>query len=193
MIRPTNEIDFGEMLFDWAKAEPHLIAKQAPYFAPYAARAAAGEVLSNGEITLAVTGILISRGQFLAHFLAHRTRWFVASCPVQDIGAINLCRYFERYPDLPGHPNIRTVAELAECDPKNRLDEPFDLAKMRGRPMLVSNTEAGPWCLLEGTHRLVAIHRLVDAGKAPFESFEIVVGICERARDWRMWRPQIAT
>src|SRR5271157_4556193 len=133
----TREVRFGEILFDWAKAESDRISREvSPQLGAIAARAAAGEILSNRDVTLAVIGILYCRGQFFAHFLAHPTRWLVATCPVQDIGALYLDTYFEHYPDLPGNPDLRTVAELAERDPKNCLRGPFDLAKMQGKPVL---------------------------------------------------------
>ncbi len=152
----TCEVPLGEILLDWAKAEADRIAREvSPQLGAYAARAASGAALSNKDVTMAVIGVLLARGQFFAHFLAHPTRWLVASCPVQEIGALYLDTYFERYCDLPGYPDIRTVAELAERAPKFRLNVPFDIARMHGRPMLVSYANVGPWCVLEGTHRLV--------------------------------------
>src|SRR5271157_4350676 len=113
----TREVRFGEILFDWAKAESDRISREvSPQLGAIAARAAAGETLSNRDVTLAVIGILYCRGQ--------------------DIGALYLDTYFEHYPDLPGNPDLRTVAELAERDPKNCLRGPFDLAKMQGKPVL---------------------------------------------------------
>lgn len=180
----------GIVLLNWAKAEPDRIAKEfIPVIAGYASKAASGAPLTYDDVRWALVGIIGTRGPYFAHFLLNVTRWQVASCPAQEIGALYLNRYFEHYPDLPEHPDLRNIAELAEGDPKNRLDEPFDLAKMQGKPMLVSYSAAGPWCVLEGTHRLVAIQRLVAAGTPPIESLEVIVGICEQATDWHMWRP----
>jgi hypothetical protein len=190
MITVSTEIPVGEMLLDWARAEPARITKCFPAFSDLAARGAAGASLTKKEIGQLVGGLLTARGVFVGHFISHPTQWLAASCPVADIGALNLCTWFERYPDLVGHPNLRTVAELAHRDPNCRLPTPFDKAKMRGRPILVSDSVGGPWCLVEGTHRLAEIFRLVEAGKPPFEILEIVVGVCPEAKVWYSWRSQ---
>jgi len=185
-----REIHLGQVLREWAVAEEDRIAQASPQLGQIVGRVATSSSSTPQDVALAVYGAFIVRGQFFAHFVAQPTKWFEASVPVSEIGALYLCRYFEAYEHLPERPNLRTIGELAQRDASFRLKDPFDPSRMKGRPALVSHSPAGPLCVLEGTHRLVAIHRLVKAGTPPIESLNVIVGICAQAKDWHMWRPR---
>jgi hypothetical protein len=59
---------------------------------------------------------------------------------------------------------------------------------MRGRPVLVSYSTAGPWLVMEGTHRLVEIYHAARAGTTERPAVDVIAGISPLARSWNAWR-----
>ena len=187
----SNSVVEEKWVLEWARAETTRLVKGHFISESVATRSNANMRLSPDQKRSLRKAICDHRGPFFGHFTAHPTNWFEASCPVADIGRLHLCTHFETEHKVDGIVrNFPTVAALAKGDPSFGVKGKFELASIRGRPMLVSDSSSGPWCVLEGTNRLVAIHRLVEAGKCPFESVPIIVGVCPTAKEWHWWRPK---
>jgi hypothetical protein len=54
--------------------------------------------------------------------------------------------------------------------------------------VLVSYSAAGPWLVMEGTHRLVEIYHAAKAGTAEKTAVDVIAGVNLVARNWNVWR-----
>jgi hypothetical protein len=177
------------MVFEWARAETKRLVDFNWIAQPLADRADASPELSHDDGRALVDAIRGHRGAFFGIFVTNPTNWLDASCSVETVGRLNLCKYFDGTHQVNGVASyFRTIEELAEGDPSFRLPQPFVWSTMRGRPVLVSYSAGGPWLVMEGTHRLVEIYHAAKEGKAEKTAVDVIAGVNPIARNWNAWR-----
>jgi hypothetical protein len=177
------------MVFEWARAETKRLVDSGWIARPLADRSDAMAGLSHDDGQALVDAICGHRGDFFGIFVANPTNWLEASCLVESVGRLYLCKYFDGTHQVNGVASyFRTIEELAEGDPSFRLPQPFVWSAMRGRPVLVSYSTAGPWLVMEGTHRLVEIYHAARAGTTERPAVDVIAGISPLARSWNAWR-----
>jgi len=177
------------MVFEWALAERKRLVDSRWIDQSLADRSEAVAGLSHHDGQALVDAICRHRGGFFGIFVANPTNWLEASCPVESVGRLHLCKYFEGTHQVNGVPSyFRTIEELAEGDPSFRLTQPFVWSAMRGRPVLVSYGPAGPWVVMEGTHRLVEVYHAAKARRTEKPAVDVIAGISPLARRWNAWR-----
>ena len=189
MIAVQHTIPNVAVLLSWARAETRALVDRNFINKELAARSDSNADLSPDDIRDLIRGIECYRRGFFDHFIANPTAWFEATCPVSEIGNLSLCSYFYGTYKVNCEARIfPTLAELAEGAPEFKLPDTFDWNAMRGRPTVVCSRHNGPWCILEGTHRLAEIYRAWKASKSMPESVPCFVGVCETVEQWSFWR-----
>jgi hypothetical protein len=177
------------MVFEWARAETKRLVDSHWIAQSLADRSDASPKLSHDDAQALVVAICGHRGNFFGIFVTDPTDWLDASCPIEAVGRLNLCKYFDGTHQVKGVPSyFRTIEDLAEGDSSFRLPQPFVWSAMRGRPVLVSYSADGPWLVMEGTHRLVEIYHAAKAGKAEKTAVDVIAGVSPVARNWNAWR-----
>ena len=185
----TRTVAMEAMVFEWARAETKRLVDSKWIAQSLADRSDASPNPSHDDGQALVDSICGHRGGFFGIFVANATNWLEAACPVETVGQLNLCKYFEGTHQTNGAASyFRTIEELAEGDPSFRLPQPFVWSAMRGRPILVSHSADGPWLVMEGTHRLVEIYHAAKAGKAEKTAVDVIAGVNPVARNWNAWR-----
>jgi hypothetical protein len=190
MITLGAPVTREEMLLDWALAEAADLADNGWIPRGLAERVTARAPLTPEENAALIQGILGRRGPFLGALLNPSVSWYAGSASCDAIGSIGLCRWL-----LGGHKqtgdgtvrHYRTLGELADGDPGLGLKTPFDPAALRGHPILVSEREAGPWCLVEGTHRLADEFRRTGRSGPHVGARDVILGISPLAPTWHWW------
>jgi len=179
------------MLLDWAFAEAKPMGTSGQIAADLQARVEARVQLDQNDRQALVNGILKRRGHFVASFLTPGTRWFVGTCSSDSIGSIGLCKWFQGRHQLAGGrvEHFLSLGALADGDPNLKTTTPYDPALLFGRPILVSERLEGPWCLVEGTHRLVEEYRIAKNGGFGGPAREVILGVCPSAASWIWWTP----
>ena len=128
---PTDTI-----VFEWARAETKRLVDFNWIAQPLADRSDASPDLSHDDGQALVDAICGHRGAFFGIFLTNPTDWLDASCPVERVGRLNLCKYFEGTHQVNGLASyFRTIEELAEGDPSFRLPQPFVCKRPVGDPL----------------------------------------------------------
>ncbi len=184
-ITNRGEVGVEAVLRSFAIAELDRLLGQSRQAAPAETRAFEERVVA-GTATFAewqqlLTGIVIARGPLLAFFLYRPTRWHEADCAHAALASVRLIRYWQDQRPI----SSADVAELLRNEPGEVLIRNFDRAKMRGRPILVGSSEAGPWYAIEGAHRLTTI---LSVGPVLPEE-PVYVGICPSLHEWS-WMPK---
>jgi hypothetical protein len=77
--------------------------------------------------------------------------------------------------DTPEGDSAKRVSDLAKT---------FDESKCRGRPILVGKTVDGPFTILEGTTRLLAILTRSRSGLSVPDPISVYVGLTPRYAEW---------
>jgi hypothetical protein len=157
---------------------PRMLDGQPPEHRPEAELFA--ERFANGSASEAdwhqlVARIVQARAPILAFFLYRPTRWFSADYSFAAIGSLRTIAWWHRRQ----RPSA-TIAALLENEPDVLLPN-FDRAKMRGRPTVVGKSEAGPWYVIDGAHRLCSI---LNAGPQ-----SMYFGVCPTLQEWS-WLPR---
>jgi len=185
----SKTVSTETMVFEWARAETNRLVDSRWIAQSLADRSEASAGLSHDDGQALVKAICGHRGDFFGIFVTNPTQWLEASCPVESVGRLHLCTHFAGTHQVNGVASyFRTIEELAEGDRSFRLPQPFVWPAMRGRPVLVSYSAAGPWLVMEGTHRLVEIYHAFRAGTAERALVDVIAGVCRLARSWNAWR-----
>jgi hypothetical protein len=191
MIAPSNRsIGEGEVWLDWGKAESKALVIERRIPAELRAKIESRTDLSVADATTLIGGIHLKRGGFARDLFTTATKWYGGTYLPEDIGPIGLCLHFQGQ-------HVRTldrmrvfyysVAALADGDPGFGLETPYNPALAFGRPILVGPTLSGPWCLLEGTHRLVDEYRRTALGETSPGPRDVILGVSPNALGWYWW------
>jgi hypothetical protein len=114
--------------------------------------------------------IRTGRASMLDDLLTLGLDWYRGGLPTSEMPQI----IFDPYPPFLAAAPSRRLSELARCSEKianpefvSRLQQTrasFDSDRMRGRPVLVARKIEGPYRLIEGTTRCLAIILSIQAG-----------------------------
>lgn len=184
------------MLLDWGLAElPNVVATWPPVVNTecQSLRVIAGKicqlnilrptdanrVLNEDERNRIRVFILRYRADILKYALKAPTTWVPRKIRTSQIGAIQLLNVF-----CPSYPE--TISAMVASNSFGRMQVGnFDLTNMRGRPILLSNKEMGPYCIIEGTHRLYTAHELLSLQKIEDIQIDVIVGFADDITDCR--------
>lgn len=112
----------------------------------------------------------------LANLRATLGAWWGDLSPELDLATF--ISAFEAGKDAPGGGLRSKVSDLASG---------FDLSRMRGRPILLGEAETGPFTILEGTKRLMALTKRARDGLPVPNSIPIYVGLTPIMSDWMFY------
>ena len=146
------------------------------------------------ELQKAVVGL---RAPLITQLVQLGTRWFLGGLMLgvkTEVRMINYAPFVQLAPsrkladfvheldrgaEIPGDPsfanNYRTLRSV------------FDSARVRGRPVLVAEQEAGPFTEIEGLTRLSIMLSKRAHDAPPDTEVPILWGMCERLSEWN-WR-----
>lgn len=165
MLAIGSPIAKEALVLDWGYAEADRLKEAGFVTDAFAAKVRSRAKLNAGEEVQLMRAIVEHRGGFFSHLVQHLPGWYLAKLQVSAIGSLKLNTHFRDQHRVNGKiQDFRTVEELATGDPLFVVKGPFSWNLMQGHPMLVAEGNLGPWCVLEGTHRLVEINRLVTRG-----------------------------
>jgi hypothetical protein len=189
VITLQTEVPAGNVLIDWALAESKGLAARGWISADLHTKITSHLALNMADDDALLRAIWGARGGFAGHFFTPTTKWHLGACSPDSIGSIGLCRHFQGNHHRTADGKVvhyLTIAELAEDDPGFQLESKFDPTLLFGRPILIGNSAAGPWCLLEGTHRLVDAYRRHAQPTRDVAPLPIIIGInnSASARSW---------
>jgi hypothetical protein len=138
---------------------------------------------------LSIAALLAYRG-FIVGLLDLPGDWFEASIRPQEIAGLQATTGF-----APITQTLRIGDTLDEFEKGNLGDGGFnsdvkarsvgfDLARIRGRPVLAAETRDGPFTIVEGTTRLATMLFLNRTGRTFPDQIPIYIGIVPRLLRW---------
>jgi hypothetical protein len=145
------------------------------------------------ERRAALMGLGGRRGVMLVPLLALEPKWSEATLPTGEVPSLRSTEG----PWFAGLAPNWTLAEFVDSfargkdspDPGlkgkvRRLADTFDVAQLRGRPILVGDPGGGPLTVLEGTKRFLAIATRLNEGKPIPDPIPVYVGLTPQIGDW---------
>jgi hypothetical protein len=136
------------------------------------------------------------RGGYLGPILSLQPDWYVGVLEVSELAQVRLIRLAAFSAIAPNRLLDQFVAALdAGRDTPNdgfsakyRLLRPiFDPSRMRGLPILVAETEEGPYTEVEGLTRMSCLLSKRTKGESVPDSIMAVLGVSPRMREWNFY------
>jgi hypothetical protein len=157
------------------------------------------EDLSPRELDLVTKAVRNVRRPILEDLIQFGTEWKEAQLELDEVGALRVVNW----PPLVDIGPSRTIGGIARFldrggvpprDPAfgenyRMLRSGFDQAKLRGKPILVSDEDGGPFEVLEGYTRLSVIASKHAAGEMGHVPIPVIAGFTPRLREWCLWQP----
>lgn len=141
----------------------------------------------------AIRGVLGTRPGY-ADVVADRPQeWFSAATPVGELGEVRVIDH-RPFVDIA---RSRRLADFVEAldegadtqgddfgEKYHKLRPVFDPAKMRGRPILVAQTDKGPFVEAEGLGRISCLYSMLRKCESVPSSLAVLVGLGPRIEEW---------
>jgi len=192
MISNPQPITVDDVLFDWALAEAHRWQKTAPDL--HARVCAAGDAAAPDDRRGAIVAFakLENRGYEVDWFRdpANGFQWFAADFKASALGDVVLHKHWgQNFSRDNGWqlPHPRTVRAFAtHPDARREFDRSGEkLGDARGRPIYMAFDLAGPWHVIEGSHRTDAMWRAHANGEPAYQNtVPVLLGLSPRVDTW---------
>lgn len=141
--------------------------------------------------------VLNVRAPILLDLLRLGCQWYVGELDWSELSGLRIMNYEPHVRLAPS----RTLPDFAEA--LDSGENPFGEEKfgsnyratraafrpdeVKGRPILVSENPSGTFTMLEGYTRLAVMTSLGKAGRLDPRPIPIVLGVCPRLKDWRLF------
>ena len=141
----------------------------------------------------AKAGVRAVRGAYVEKLMSIGPRWVCGQLTVQALADVKVCNY----PPLASVVRSRRLTEFVQAL-ESGADTPgdgfaehyrvfrptFDPSLMRGVPILVAESETGPYTGVEGLTRMCCLVSRSLQGESLPADIEVVVGTSPRVADW---------
>jgi hypothetical protein len=193
MVKNLEDISEKEVIRNWALAEAVSI-RRLPYLKDILSEETY-EKLDSGDIEALnekdwiqlEAMILKSRADLFNELLRLHLQWKKALLSQDDISNLLMMKW-PPFMELAGSNRLKDLVEAferGEMPPEHhefaanleRIKNDFSFQKMNGMPILVANTESGPYYLVEGFTRLSALLLRLKSGNLEATDIPVIVGI----------------
>jgi hypothetical protein len=153
------------------------------------------EALSPSDWGALRDGLLSTRADLVRPLIDLGTEWFLGELPANEwlnLRVLNLRIFTDIVPS-------RSLVELAaamdggavpgDWEPSRylRLRSEFDLARMHGRPIVVSERLTGPYILVEGVTRMSVLVSRKRRGLLDVAHIPLLLGVASRLSSWEFY------
>jgi hypothetical protein len=151
------------------------------------------ELWTDADCDAGVAGVTAIRGHYVRSIFALEPEWRIGSIPIQELADIRLIQ-------LPAFASIaprRTLFEFVRALDSGRDTQgdsfgssyrqfrpKFDVASMRGLPILLAKSDVGPYTEVEGLTRLCCLLSMHLNGETVPDAVDVVLGISRRVESW---------
>jgi hypothetical protein len=155
-------------------------------------RSSSRRTLSNEDMGRARSALLAHRGRFVGYLLSESLKWYFGRIRATGLDRLRVIAekdFVERAP-------TRLLGEFArETDEGTRpipdfdagyasLRSRFDASRSRGFPIIVAESESGPYTIAEGLTRLTCLVLLFREGRPVPSELEILIGTDADLTEW---------
>jgi hypothetical protein len=195
-LLPADEFD---MIWQWARAE-----NQSDRFGPLYCLSTAirqqlvsdnPSVLTPQDRATLKSEVLRIRGPLLRGLIRLCACWYTTVFELQDLARVETMYWPPFVAIAPSRKLNDFVAALDKgistpnddfLNTYRRMRAKFSIREMHGHPIFVSETDSGPYILVEGYSRLTSLNSQYMNGELSLGTFSAVLGICPNLRDWSL-------
>lgn len=199
-VHDTSPVSERDLFWQWARAESDSERYGASFLGSLSGRLIARldsntwEGLDDADWTDIERAVLAIRGQYLSSLLELGVKWYSGKFMTSDLQDVRLIQYAPFLHVAPSRMMSEFVAELdGGNDPPGdpfgphyrKVRSRFEPNRMRGSPILASETRTGPYLEVEGLMRMAILLSRLKRGEPVPPRITVMVGVCPRLPEWR--------
>lgn len=201
-MRVIGGCSTAEMLWEWALAEweSSRFGHWYPDLPEVIARLRSGAPYDHAQIfdQRIATTVAHIHDPLLNQVLPARLAWRRVALEPGELGGLRTLNIDEFRPLQPDSPLLADLVAALERDPEEHraipllrayreVKESFDPAQIQGAPIILGESMAGPFHIMEGHRRLASLLARFTDGRLPPQEVEVILGIWPQLKTWRWY------